>query len=772
MKHLLRLIVLFYGIPLFAQIQIGTWRTHLSYNQAIEIAITKDKIYALTTGGLFEFNKTDNSVRKLDKVYGLSDVTIQCIQFIPEKKSLVIGYDNGNIDIIKQDRIINISDIKNKQMIGNKAINCIKYYQGQVYLGCGFGIVVIDIDKYEVKETYMIGPNATNVDVQSITFDNQRIYAATTKGIYSSSYVGVNLANYQNWILDQSIPNYDKHFRYIEYFNQKLFAVYKSLTWGNDKLYIFENNQWNAFADTALKNIRSMHVTNNKLIICDQSIIRVMEAGMDSFATWYFQDLYPNYAAIDEYGDFWIGDTYGGMVWKKKNSANGQYIWIKPNGPLFNDVMRIDCASNNVWATAGGLTGTLNNQWKGAAMYHFKDQEWKFLYQYSVPQLQSVYDVCFVKINPQNPREVYFGSYGSGLIKVIDNHIDTIFNQNNSPLETIIPNQPYVRITGLDFDTDGNLWIMLSEVTNNLAVLKKDGTWQTFALSVPMGGKKISGNILCTTKGVKWIILPKGNGLFAFSENGTLQNTTDDKYKKVSVVSSEGEEISNDVFCIKEDKDGLLWVGTAKGLVYYYNQESVFDNANFYAQRIKLPNEIEGQANYLFESEVITALAIDGANRKWIGTLSGGVFLMSEDCTKELLHFTTENSPLLSNTISDIAIDPASGEVFFATEKGICSYRSTATEGKEFHYQVEVFPNPVKSDYFGIIAIRGLVENAFVKITDVAGNLVYETQAHGGQAVWNGKTYSGKRVQTGVYFVFSTNENGSETFVAKILVVN
>ncbi len=755
----------------YSQIPLGSWRTHLSYNYGIQVQPANNYTYCLTKGGLFEYNVSDNSVRALDKVYGLSDVSIVSIRYIEQKEALIIGYDNGNIDVIKNGQIRNISDIKQKPIIGNKSINCIEYFNGKVYLGCGFGIVVIDIDKNEVRETFMIGDNASNVEVQDIAFTDSRIYAATSNGIYYASLSGTNLANFHNWNKELNVPNYDKKFKHIAWFNQKLYVAYKSTNFGEDKIYVLDNGNW-VELDTTIHVVKNMQVSQNQLIIADESVLRVIQLGSDVIQQIWLQWVYPNDAAFDVNGNLWIADTYGGLAFKKKNSDANEIKWIKPNGPLFVDVMKLDAAANNVWATAGGTTSSLNNQWKGAAMYHFKDDEWTTVYQYSHPLLNTVVDVCQVKINPNNPNQVYFGSFGSGLIKITNGIVDTVFNYTNSPLETIIPDQPYVRITGLDFDNDGNLWIALSEVDHNVVVLKKDGSWNTFNLTVPMGGKKILGNILCTSKGVKWIIFPKGGGLFAFSENGTITNTSDDKYKKVSIISPEGEEISNDVFCMKEDKNGLLWVGTAKGLVYYYNQENVFETANFYAQRIKLPNEIEGQANYLFESEVITALTIDGANRKWVGTLSGGVFLMSEDCTRELLHFTIDNSPLLSNTINDIAIDPVSGEVFFATDKGICSYRGTATEGNEFHHQVEVFPNPVKSDYHGIIAIRGLVSNAYVKITDVAGNLVYETRAEGGQAVWNGKNLLGQRVQTGVYFIFSTNEDGSEKFVTKLLFIH
>lgn len=759
------------GFNIKAQIPIFQWRLHLSYSRAKMVVPTENYVYCLTSGGLFSYNKNDNSIQKLAKNNRLSDVKITTINYSNNDKLLVVGYENGNIDILKDKQTINVSDIFQKPIIGNKSINNITFYNGYAYLSCGFGIVVLDLSKYEIKESYFIGANGANVNVNSIAFSDNYIYASTTEGLYKAQLNGVNLANYQNWTKISNIPNYLGNFKKIVYFDHKLIVYYKSNNQNEDKIYIENNGSWEIL-DTSITNISSMSLINNKLIISQYSkatIFSDLNSTPVQYSAW---GVNPIDAAYDEKNNLWIADAYGGLVSKMSNNPDDVVTFIHPNGPLSNGCMRISCTENNLWVARGALSSTWNNQWLDAEIYNFTGENWYSLNGQNSPKLNGIKDICFVKINPKNSNEAYFGSYGGGLIVVKDREVVEVYNENNSPLQSIIPGSPYNRVTGLDFDKAGNLWIVSSDVQNNLTVLKPDGSWKSISLVNAMGGTKLTGELYCTSDGIKWIIFPKGGGMFAYSENGTLDNLSDDKTKIVSVISSEGEEISNDIYCLAEDKDGLLWVGTSKGLVFYYNPSQVFDNTGFYAQRIKLPNEIEGQANYLFESEVITALAIDGANRKWVGTLSGGVFLMSADCKKEIYHFKTENSPLLSNSINDIAIDPKSGEVFFATDKGICSFRNTATEGLEFHHNVEVFPNPVRPNYTGNIAIRGLVQNAHVKITDIAGNLVFETRAEGGQANWNGKNLLGNRVSTGVYLVFSTNDDGSQNYITKILFIN
>ncbi|MGM0407320.1 MAG: T9SS type A sorting domain-containing protein, partial [Bacteroidota bacterium] len=298
-------------------------------------------------------------------------------------------------------------------------------------------------------------------------------------------------------------------------------------------------------------------------------------------------------------------------------------------------------------------------------------------------------------------------------------------------------------------------------------VKMSDENWYSFNFDSEISNILVS-DIIVTENNHKWVILP-GNGLFVFDDNNTPDNENDDLYKKLSVVDENGKIISNNVYSIAEDVNGVIWVGTDQGIVVYYNPSDVFETSAFYAQRITLT--VDDVTQHLLNTELISSIAVDGANKKWLGTQNSGVYLVSKDGTEEINHFTEKNSPLLSNKINDVGIDHETGEVFFATDKGLISYRGSATMGSDEFRDVYVYPNPVRENYDGDVTIRGLVSDVNVKITDISGNIVYETTAEGGQATWNGKNFSGKRVSTGVYLVFCSNEDGTKTHITKLLFI-
>ena len=225
--------------------------------------------------------------------------------------------------------------------------------------------------------------------------------------------------------------------------------------------------------------------------------------------------------------------------------------------------------------------------------------------------------------------------------------------------------------------------------------------------------------------------------------------------------------------CIAKDLDGNVWVGTNQGPLVFYSPSDILYGGNTIAQKVKIPrNDGSGLADYLLNTEEITTIIVDGANRKWFGTKNAGAYLFSEDATKEINSLDSESSPLPSNWITSIAIDPNSGEVFIGTDYGTLSYRGAATESTDDMNQVYVFPNPVREDYYGPITITGLVNDADVKITDISGNLVSIPEVLGGQAIWDGNNQGGERAKTGVYIVFISNKDGTKTFITKILLIN
>jgi hypothetical protein len=361
------------------------------------------------------------------------------------------------------------------------------------------------------------------------------------------------------------------------------------------------------------------------------------------------------------------------------------------------------------------------------------------------------------------------------LVELGNYEFKNLYTPLNSSLEYKTNEGPPVcKIGGLAFDKAGNLWMTNSGANNILSVMIPEGSgydWRSFYLGSQSTGKDI-GELIIDSYGKKWILWRQGY-LIVFDDHGTPKNPADDQVKHLSSASGNGNIPGSKVFAIAEDNDRRMWIGTDEGIAVIYSPENVFTQFSFDAQRILIPrNDGTGLADILLEFETITAIAVDGANNKWIGTDRSGVYQLSPDGLRELNHFTAENSPLLSNNITDIAINHQTGEVFFGTAKGIISYKSTATAGRETNYDVYAYPNPVRPGYSGPIAVKGLVKNADFKITDISGSLVYSGRADGGQATWNGNNFHGRRVQSGVYLVYITDDEGIEKMVTKILFMN
>ncbi|MFC2175429.1 two-component regulator propeller domain-containing protein [Bacteroidota bacterium] len=747
---------------------VGQWRDHLPYNKGVRVADAGEWIYAASESGLFKYHKRENDVVRLSKVNGLSDIGYAAIAWSAAYNTLVVAYSNTNVDLIQDGQITNLPDIKDKSILGNKSINNIHVKDNYAYLACGFAIVVIDIQKQEIKDTYYIGPNGDALNIYDIVTTESELYACTENGVYHASLTNLNLANYQNWQRFDALG--DSKYNAGTWFNNRFYV--SKTTSANDSIFYLENDQWMAFDSVYPKDIKSLETSENALLVATTGALFVYD-------TLHNQQLminghrggkyaHPIHAIKDDEDFFWVADNGYGLV-RVKSNWNGKVIEV--NGPSGFTSTDISIWDGRCYVASGGISSTWAALYNGTGMYTYKDNEWEAIAPSKFPETKGLRDYLRVLVDPFDSKRVYATAWEKGLVEYYDDEFVAFYDTTNNVLQGLIGMENNVRVSGMQIDRNtGTLWISGAGSNDLLYAKSASGEWYSYKIDGI--GSATLADIAIDNVGQKWIVAPRGVGLVVYKDNGTLGDKSDDESIKLGQGQGNGNLASGNVFSIAADFDGKIWVGTDNGISVFYSPENVFDGGDIDAQRVLVQQD--GYTQYLLDNEGVTAIKVDGANRKWVGTEKSGVFLLSDDGTEELLHFTTENSPLFSNHITALGIDHLSGEVFIGTEKGILSYRGTATWGTPGFEKSDVYayPNPVQPDYEGPIAIKGLVRDADVKITDAAGNVVYAAVANGGQAIWDGNRFNGTRAKSGVYLVFASNEDGKQTFVTKILFIN
>ncbi|MCB0403057.1 MAG: hypothetical protein KDD41_13300 [Flavobacteriales bacterium] len=757
-KSTLLLLALAGSFILSAQnIPIGTWQDHLPYNDAVSVTEGDGIIYCATNSGVFTYDLNDFSLNKLNLVNGLSDIGVSKIRFNPYNNRVVVAYKNGNIDIIDEEKnIINLSFIKNSNVIGDKSIYDIYILGKLAYLSTGFGIVVLDTDKLEIQDTYLIGNLGGYVKVNAVTFDSLNIYAATDQGVYYADKTAPNLVDYNVWSTVSQLGA--QAYSEIVYFQKKLLVVYDRIS-QPDSIYIGDSGNWQPF-------IPQEGNVNNLCMMNESSLAIVWDYGI-----YYYDQNFNQYGDVYRENSweiirgknfhYWIANGVSGLI-HMIDPWNPDLDFIHPNGPSSSKIFEMDLVDEELWFVAGGYNISNNNpSFLSEFLVNYKTAgSWNTMGR-TVPNATggNLTDAVCVAINPNNTSEVYFGAWDAGMFKVNNGVVSTIYTAQNSKLDSTFFGT--TKIGGLEYDNDGNLWITNAFTNKPLHVITPENDWYSYSLA-GISSSDAYPKIIIDANNYKWMISPKSNKIAVFDDNGTLSDLTDDR------ITINTNFPGAKIFCIVEDRDGEIWVGTDEGVAVFFNPSDVFDKT-IEAEPIYIQQE--GQTQILLETESVNAIAIDGANRKWIGTQSSGVYLMSADGTEQVEHFTTENSPLFSNTIYDIGINHKTGDIYFGTDKGLISYKGTATEPQS-DFDVFVYPNPVKPDYEGVIAIRGLVKDTDVRITDISGNIVFETTSLGGQAIWDGKDFHGNRVQSGVYMVFNGSPEGTLKAAAKILFLN
>ena len=732
-----------------SQIPVGTWRDHLSWNTAEAVAVAGKKVYCSNGVGICIYDISTRNLTKLTKINGLNDAGITAMQYSASMDAIVVGYANGNMDMITGDNIYNIPDIKRNGKYLNKRINHIYVSGKYAYLSCSFGIVLVDMLLRQSPDTYIIGDNGDPVEVFAMTEFKGYFYAVTDQGLKRADSQTSSLPYFNVWEKMAGVPTENTLIQVVSTDNY-LYACDK-----DNQIFIFDGLIWKSLILTqAVEKIHRLTVSENKLLVSASNAVFIYNTS-DNNPQKMIQSLNntpvtAHDAILDKDGACWIADNRKGLVqWRPA----GDLSFYLPNGPSSNHAAALRFKADRLLVASGGRSVDglpLNRQ---GEIHTFHANQWSSI------SPQGAYDFTDVDIFENQPAMYYITSWGGGLY-VYENGV-----LKSQYTETLVSDDSgNVLCGGLLIDSDQKIW-----VSNNrkASMLNSSGQWKTFSWQATSGMGRFTGDNfgqIWTTQG--------NNGLLVFSKTASEQGQKG-AYLSFYPYDYNGSNPINMSNRIANTPDGIIWAATTLGPVFYNDPAVILEGKGTKGSHpIRTGSAESSRLFALLGSENVLSVTIDGAYRKWFGTETAGVFLIGEDNASEVKHFNVDNSPLFSNKIYDIAINDRTGEVFFATEYGIVAYRGDAVPSGEDFGSVYAFPNPVRPEFQGEITITGLIKDADVKITDIAGNLVYQTRTLGGQAVWNGRNQQGRRVATGVYLVFCTNDDGSKKNVTKIMFIH
>lgn len=762
MKRYIWLLLLI-NFQLFAQQNNQLWKSYFSYNEIVDVTNGSTNVYAATENSVFSKNTTTGNLSQTNAINGFKPESITCITRSDVVNKTFVGNTNGLLLVINADGSITQKvDIITEVPVppNKKRINDLYEHNGRIYIATDYGISVLNATTLEFITTYFIGPSGEELEVLQTTVKDNEIYAVTrTNGIRKGDLSNPFLFDFAQW------TTFDNGFwTGIITFNNQLIA---SNT--NGRTYRHNGSAFVEILNHFQVGLR-LKTNQSEIIVTTSTSVFVLNQTFNTIATITNTSI-PEYnprftAATVVNGKLFIGTEKDGLFETAlANPTNFENI--SPNGPLQNYIFRVKKGPNRIWT----VHGRYNQQYNPypldeLGISYFENQNgWSVIPYEDLLGAKSLSDIA---INPNNPNEVYISSYFSGLLKINGSDISLLNNTNTGPngLESLVltpPNPSYVdiRINSPTFDSDGNLWVTNAFVNRGIKVLRGN-QWQSYNLQ-GITANIATGryNTIAIDKNkTKWIAA-YNDGIVAFNEN--LNN------KFININVNNGNLPDPVVTCVALDNRNQLWIGTFRGLrilssVDRFLSETELSTTNIVIQEGDLAQE-------LFFQQSIIDIAVDGANRKWVSIANGGIFLVSANGQETIYRFDKDNSPLPSNNILDIEIDGTSGEVFFATDKGMVSFLGTSTKPSDSLADVFVYPNPVRPGFVGTVKISGLTDKANIKITDIEGNLVFETTSAGGTIEWDTTAFGKYKVASGVYMIFVASQDGTDSTVKKVMVI-
>lgn len=776
------LIFLIYILPLvqYAQDFSNLWTGYFSYNEVNEVVVGNNKIYGASENAIFTFNPQTKALGEITTVNGLSGETISTIFYSEDYQLLVVGYENGLIEIVfdEDDDILTVVDIVNKSTIASadKKINHINAYNNYVYLSTGYGISAFDLDRLEFGDTYFIGNSGTQIEVTQTTVFGDYIYASCRDGggLKKAPIASPNLIDYQNWELVSS-----GNYLAVQANQNKLYTINTG-----KRLYEVQNDVLVSlflFSDLPVKTVS----TEEKLVITTSNDVFVYDIDFNLLSQASDRaDFITNFNAATINGDhLYIGtDHFGVLSTSVVNPVN--YEEFHPDGPLLNNVFSIQAYPEGVWVTYGKYTlfyEPLSGSSLGVSQLN--GGEWvntPFSSLFGATHLNSI------SVNPLNNKQVFISSFFQGLLEFNDSEPIVLYNETNSGLESLqlSGNSTYrsLRVGETVFDNNGLLWSITSLIKEPLKSYDPESNrWVSYSFESVIDNEINDnigfGDLIVDNSNTKWVA-SASKGLIGYNENNgnpLIKNIGD----------VDGNLPTKSVRALALDNRSQLWIGTDMGLRVLYNTSNFFTDDEVSTDEIIILED--GIAKELLSDQYISDIKVDGGNNKWVSTIGAGVFYLSSDGQETIYHFTSSNSPLPSDDVNEISIDEANSLIYFGTSKGLVSFKSGGSQSTDNLETVYAYPNPVRPNFDIVekkVTIKNVSDNVNIKITDIEGNLVAEAQSRinlrynnynleidGGTVFWNGKNMANNVVSSGVYLVMISDLDTFETTVVKLMVV-
>lgn len=777
LKRLLFLIIFLFSSYLFAQDYSALWEGYFSFYNIKDVVKGNNKIYAASENAVFSYDVQTQEINEITTINGLSGEQISTIYYSEIYQLLIIGYENGLIEIAfdNEDSVLTIVDIIDKTTIPptSKRINHFNAFGNLVYIATNYGISVFNLERLEFGDTYFIGNSGNQTIVNQTAVFGDYIYAACQdgNGLRKALLSSPNLIDFQNW---QGVAGGD--FLAVETVSDNLYAI------GTDgRIYQITNDiltELFLYTDPPL-DFKSV---DGNIIVTTKSTVYIYDSGFNLISQVESSlDYVTTFTAATINSEYlYIGTKDFGIL-KTPIVSPTIFAEIHPEGPLLNKPFSIKAIPNNLWVTYGDYSVTLNPYpLDSYGISHLKNKEW-----INIPYSDVFEAKCLnaISINPQNFNQVFISSFFSGLLEVNDEIPAVLYNETNSGLESfVLPNDPNyidIRVGASEFDNNGLLWTLTSRIDKPLKSFNPaNNQWQSYSFTSVINNTNLGFvDLVIGSDNTKWVA-SYNYGLIGYNENNSTV--------KIRSLKDETENMPAEyVTALALDKRNQLWIGTLRGLRVLYNMSGFFTDANLRAEEIIILED--GIAKELLFEQFISSIEVDGSNNKWIGTIGSGLFYLSSDGQKTIYHFTKQNSPLPSDNIVDLSIDENSGVVYIATDNGLVSFLSGASSPQGDLSKAFAYPNPVRPNFNIVdekVKIKDISENVNIKITDIEGNLVAEAQSKtnlryrgynleidGGTAYWNGKNLANNVVASGVYLIMLSDLDTFETRVIKLMVV-